>query len=61
MTPHQKHPCELTRRMAEDMIIRNLAQSTIDAYTYHARRFAAFIANRWAEQPSKTLEPSSFT
>ncbi|QDT03310.1 hypothetical protein K227x_16920 [Rubripirellula lacrimiformis] len=39
MTPHQKHPCELTRRMAEDMIIRNLAQSTIDAYTYHARRF----------------------
>ncbi|QDT03873.1 Tyrosine recombinase XerD [Rubripirellula lacrimiformis] len=44
MTPYQKHPCELTRRMAEDMIIRNLAQSTIDAYTYHARRFAAFIA-----------------
>ena len=43
MTPHQKRPCELTRRLAEDMIIRNMAQATIDAYTYHARRFADFI------------------
>lgn len=43
MTPHEKHPCGLTRRMAQDMLIRNMAQSTIDSYTYHARRFAAFI------------------
>jgi site-specific recombinase XerD len=43
MTPYQDHPCKLTRRLAEDMIIRNMARSTIDAYTYHARRFARFI------------------
>ena len=42
MTPHQKRFCPLTKRLAEDMKIRNLAQATIDAYTYHARRFADF-------------------
>jgi len=42
MTPHQKRVCPLTKRLAEDMKIRNLAQATIDAYTYHARRFADF-------------------
>jgi site-specific recombinase XerD len=42
MTPHQKRLCPLTKRLAEDMKIRNLAQATIDAYTYHARRFADF-------------------
>jgi len=39
---HQNRRCPLTRRLAEDMKIRNLAQATIDAYTYHARRFADF-------------------
>ena len=43
MTPYKKRKCELTRRLAEDMMIRNLADSTIDAYTYHVRRFADFI------------------
>lgn len=43
MTPYEKRPCELTRRLAEDMKIRNLASATIDAYTYHVRRFADFI------------------
>jgi site-specific recombinase XerD len=33
----------MTQRLAEDMKIRNLAARTIDAYTYHARRFADFI------------------
>ena len=42
MTPHQKRLCPLTKRLAEDMKIRNLAQAIIDAYTYHARRFADF-------------------
>ena len=42
MTPFQKRLCPLTKRMAEDMKIRNLAQATIDAYTYHVRRFADF-------------------
>ncbi|PNY34167.1 integrase, partial [Rhodopirellula baltica] len=43
MTPHQKRRCELTQRLAEDMVIRNLAPATIDAYTFHVRRFADFI------------------
>jgi site-specific recombinase XerD len=43
MTPYQKRKCPLTRRLAEDMLIRNLAHATIDAYTYHVRRFADFI------------------
>ena len=43
MTPHHKRLCPLTQRLAEDMKIRNLAPATIDAYTYHARRFADLI------------------
>ena len=43
MTPYSKRSCPLTKRLAEDMKIRNLAARTIDAYTYHARRFADFI------------------
>jgi len=43
MTPHKKRSCKLTRRLAEDMTIRNMAPATIDAYTYHVRRFADFI------------------
>ena len=43
MTPHEKRPCHLTVRLAEDMRIRNLAHRTIDAYTFHAARFADFI------------------
>jgi integrase/recombinase XerD len=43
MTPYEKRACKITRRLAEDMKIRNLAPATIDAYTFHARRFADFI------------------
>ena len=43
MTPYGKRPCPLTKRLAEDMKIRNLSPNTIDSYTYHARRFADFI------------------
>jgi site-specific recombinase XerD len=43
MTPYQKRRNPLTDRMAGDMKIRNLAQATIDAYTYHVGRFADFI------------------
>ena len=42
MSPHQKHTDPITRRLAGDMKIRNLAPNTIDAYTYHVRRFADF-------------------
>lgn len=43
MTPYQKRLCPLTRRLAEDMKIRHMAGATIDAYTYHAKRFGDFI------------------
>ncbi len=43
MSPYQKHLDPITRRLAGDMKIRNLAPNTIDAYTYHVRRFADFI------------------
>ena len=33
----------LIRRMAEDMLLRNLAQKTIDSYTDHIARFAVFV------------------
>ena len=41
MTPHQKRILSpITQRMAGDMLVRNLAPRTIDAYTYHVERFA---------------------
>lgn len=43
MTPYQRRPAPLTVRLAEDMRIRNLSPRTIDAYTFHAERFADFI------------------
>ena len=39
MTPHQKRINPFIQRMAEDMQLRNLADSTIDAYTYHVDKF----------------------
>jgi integrase/recombinase XerD len=40
-TPHQKRVLSpIAQRMAGDMLVRNLAQRTIDAYTYHVERFA---------------------
>jgi len=61
MTPYQRRPGPLTVRLAEDMRIRNLSPRTIDAYTFHAERFADFIQNRLTSQPLKTLGTSSFT
>ena len=43
MTPHERRPCPLTIRLAQDLKIRNMSQRTIDAYTYHAGKFADFI------------------
>ncbi len=43
MTPWQNRVTELTRRMADDMKLRNYSQSTIDAYTYHLGKFAHFL------------------
>ena len=43
MTPYQKRLSPITKRMADDMKIRHLAQATIDAYTYHVGKFAEFV------------------
>lgn len=43
MTPYKQRSCPITKRLAEDLMIRNMADATIDAYTYHVRRFADFI------------------
>ena len=46
MTPWQNRTNPLIQRMAEDPGapgLRNLAQKTIDSYTYHIGRFAVFI------------------
>lgn len=51
MTPWQNRVTKLTRRMADDMKLRNYSQATIDAYTYHVGRFAAFLG--------KSLEAAS--
>jgi hypothetical protein len=40
MTPYHKRQTPVTKRMAEDMLVRNLAPRTIDSYTYHVDRFA---------------------
>ncbi len=39
MTPYQRRLNPSIQRMAEDMQLRNLAQSTIDSYTYHVDKF----------------------
>ena len=43
MTPWQNRTNPLIQRMAEDRLLRNLAQKTNDSYTYHIGRFAQFI------------------
>jgi len=40
MTPFRKRATPITKRMTEDMLVRNLAEGTIDSYTYHVDRFA---------------------
>lgn len=40
MTPYRSRQTPGTKRMAEDMLVRNFAARTIDAYTYHIDRFA---------------------
>ncbi len=43
MTPYKKRLNPFIQRMAEDMQLRNLADSTIDAYTYHVDKFCQFF------------------
>ena len=39
MTPYKKRLNKYIQRMVEDMQVRNFAEATIDAYTYHADKF----------------------
>ena len=43
MKPYQQRMSPVIERMVGDMKIRNLSPATIDAYTYHIQRFAAFL------------------
>ena len=52
MTPYEKRLSPLTRRMAEDMLVRNLSASTIDAYTYHVDKFIEHF-----QRPAEQLGP----
>ena len=52
MTPWQNRITELTRRMADDMKVRNYSQRTIDAYTYHVGKFADFLGKRPKKLPA---------
>ncbi len=52
MTAWEKRLTPLARRMAEDMLVRNLSPRTIDSYTYHIDKFT-----RHAGQPAERLGP----
>lgn len=54
MTPYQNHRSPICIRLAQDMKIRNLAVSTIDAYTYHVDKFERFLGAKPVQQA--TLE-----
>jgi len=40
MTPFRNRITPITKRMSEDMLLRNMSSRTIDSYTYHVDRFA---------------------
>ena len=62
MTPYRNRKCKITQRLAEDMMIRHLAETTIDAYTYHVRKFADFIGKPLDRATVEDIKkPSRFT
>lgn len=52
MTPYQKRMNQYIYRMSQDMKIRNMAESTIDAYTWHVSKFCEFF-----DSPPEKLGP----
>ncbi len=52
MTPYKKRLNPYILRMAQDMQLRNLAESTIDAYTWHADKFCQYF-----DKPADQLGP----
>ena len=55
MTPYKKRLNKYIKRMAEDMQLRNFADATIDAYTYHADKFCQHFG-----QTADKLGPEQF-
>ena len=51
MTPFQRRRNPYVNRMAQDMQIRNLAPSTIDAYTWHVDKFCSHFGKRPKKLP----------
>ena len=52
MTPYRNRLTPLTKRMAEDMQVRNLSPRTIDSYTYHIDKFTQHF-----DRPAEELGP----
>ena len=52
MTPYKQRLNPFIRRMAEDMQLRNLSASTIDAYTYHVDKFCCYFGKRPKKLPT---------
>jgi len=52
MTPFRNRLTPLTKRMAEDMQVRNLSPRTIDSYTYHIDKFTQHF-----DRPAEELGP----
>lgn len=48
MTPYQRRMNKYIERMADDMQLRNYAQSTINSYTYHVDKFCQYFG-KYAE------------
>ena len=53
MTPFQERLSPTTKRMAEDMLVRNLSPSTIDSYTYQVDKFLEYFG-----KPAEQLGPA---
>ena len=53
MTPFARRSNAYVQRMAEDMRIRNFADSTIDSYTYHVDKFT-----QHCDKPAEELGPA---
>ena len=52
MTPYSQRLTGCIRRMAEDMQVRNHAETTIDAYTFHVQKFCDYFG-----KPAEELGP----
>ena len=57
MTPFRKRLTPITKRMAEDMLLRNMSVRSIDTYTNHVDRFA----KHFGKQPEDRLRLTEAT